>query len=278
MTVRRSIKCVVIVASLVPASALIAHAQDRAPDTSERQLVLLLSDALASFDRGSMLLQTAPDEALDAFQRARDGFQAVVDAGIDNGRLYCNLGNTHLRLGEIGEAIAEYRRAERLTPNDERLIPNLQFARSLTRDRIEPSGKRTFLRTVFFWHYSWPLRARGIATMIGYELFWLLLAVMVLSHRVGLRYVTLALLALWVTLGVSVVIDLSSRSEPTEGVLVVNDVVVRKGNGESYDPQFDQSLHEGVEFGLLERRGGWIRIELADGNEGWVREREVELF
>ena len=28
----------------------------------------------------------------------------------------------------------------------------------------------------------------------------------------------------------------------------------------------------------VEQRGGWVRIELADGNQGWVREREVELL
>jgi SH3-like domain-containing protein len=55
-------------------------------------------------------------------------------------------------------------------------------------------------------------------------------------------------------------------------------VVVRKGNGEGYDPQFEQPLHDGIEFRVIEQRGGWLRIELADGNQGWVRSREVELF
>jgi len=53
---------------------------------------------------------------------------------------------------------------------------------------------------------------------------------------------------------------------------------VRKGNGEGYAPQFEQPLHEGVEFTILEQRGGWMHIELTDGNSGWVRQREVELF
>jgi SH3-like domain-containing protein len=76
----------------------------------------------------------------------------------------------------------------------------------------------------------------------------------------------------------SVSIDLPSGSGSVEGVLVANDVVVRKGNGEGYDPKFRQPLHEGVEFKVIERRGGWLRIELADGNQGWVRVREVELL
>ena len=77
---------------------------------------------------------------------------------------------------------------------------------------------------------------------------------------------------------VSVAIDLPSQSGLTEGVLVTDEVVVHKGNGEAYGPQFEQPLHEGVEFKVAELRAGWIHIELADGNQGWVREREVELF
>ena len=257
---------------------LMAQTPSQPREISRSQLILQLSNALESFDRGSALLNGAPDEALAAFRRAHDEFQAVVDAGIDNGRLYYNLGNTHLRLGEIGLAIADYRRAERLRPGDQRLIANLRFARSLTRDHIEPTGKQTFLRTVFFWHYSWPPQTRKTAAMIGYALFWLFLIVRALFPRVRIGYPALVCLLLWMTLGLSVAIDLPSQSGWAEGVLVTDDVVVRKGNGEGYDPQFRQPLHEGVEFKVIEQRGGWLRIELADGNQGWVRVREVELF
>jgi len=278
MTVRRSIKYVAIMALLAPLPPLMARGEGKAREVSQPQLILQLSNALESFDHGSALLNNAPDEALAAFRQARDGLESVVDAGIDNGPLYYNLGNTHLRLGEIGAAIADYRRAQRLIPNDRRLKANLQFARSLMRDHIEPSGKRTFLRTVFFWHYSWPLRARKTAAMIVYGLFWLLLVVRVRWPRVNAGYAALACLAFWPLLGVSVAIDLRSQSRPSKGVLVANDVVVRRGNGEGYAAQFEQPLHEGVEFKLIEQRGGWLRIELADGNQGWVRSREVELF
>ena len=278
MTVEQTVRCVVMVAFWAPAPAWSAPADGQGPDVPRAQLIVQLSEAIESFDRGSALLRNAPEEAVAAFRLARDKFQGVVDAGINNGLLYYNLGNTHLWLGEIGEAIADYRRAERLIPDDERLRANLRFARSLKRDHIEPSGKRTFVQTVFFWHYSWPARTRGIGAMIGYGMFWFLIAIRLLWPRVRTGYPTLACLALWLTLATSITIDLQLRSGLTEGVLITNDVVVRMGNGEAYDPQFKQPLHEGVEFRLIEQRGGWLLIELADGNQGWVRQREVELW
>lgn len=249
------------------------------PGGAARQaLVVTLSEAQQSFDRGSALLTTRPEEALTLFREARDKFQSVVDAGIENGGLYYNLGNTHARLGEIGRAIADYRRAQRLIPGDEQLRANLRFARSLRRDQIGASGKRALLETVFFWHYSLPLRTRLWGGLFFYSAFWCLLVVRVLFRRVGAGRAALVCLVFWVSLGASAAMDLPAQDATTEGVLVANDVVVRKGNGEGYDPRFQQPLHEGVEFKLLERRGGWIHMELADGNRGWVREGEVELF
>lgn len=279
MTPARCISRIIIVTALsIPAWALGAQPSIEAHDPSPAQLRPQLRDALASFDRGSALLRTSPDEALTAFREARAGFQAVVDAGVENGWLYYNLGNTHLRLGDIGRAIAAYRRAERMMPDDQRVKANLQFARSLTRDYIEPSGRRALLQTVLFWHYSLGLRTRMVGAMVSYGVFWILLAAKALFPRQKLRYPLLACLVLWVPLTASVATDLSSRSGLTGGVLTTNDVVVRKGNGDSYEPQFKQPLHEGVEFEIVEQRGDWIHVEFVDGNRGWVRQREVELF
>jgi hypothetical protein len=269
------LKCVAIVAGLTtPAVPADAPVRDASPPTLVRQI----NEALAAFDRGSALLTSAPDEAMSAFREARDKFQAVVDAGVQNGRLYYNLGNTHLRLDEVGRAIADYRRAERLIPGNRRLKANLRFARSLRRDHITVAGEHALLRTVFFWHYSAPLRTRATAAMVGYGLFWLLLIVHQLWPRVRVRYGAFACLALWVILLGSIAIDFPSHGTPTAGVLVTDDVIVRKGNAVGYAPQFEQPLHDGVEFKVAGMRGGWVYIELANGSRGWVREQEVELF
>ncbi|MBU0618348.1 MAG: tetratricopeptide repeat protein [Planctomycetes bacterium] len=266
------------VAAAALLTTTIAQADEGARGVSRPQLILQLSDAREAFDRGSALLASAPDDAMAAFREARDKFQAVVDTGIENGQLYYNLGNTHLRLGEIGEAIADYRRAQRLTPGDSRLKANLRFARSLRRDHIVASGERALVQTVFFWHTALPARVRASAALVGYGLFWLLLVAQQLWPRARIRAAALVCLALWVVLLVSVATDLPSQSGLTEGVLVADEVVVRKGNGEAYRPQFEEPLHEGVEFKMSELRGDWIHIELADGSQGWVRAHEAELF
>jgi hypothetical protein len=52
-------------------------------------------------------------------------------------------------------------------------------------------------------------------------------------------------------------------------------VKLRKGNGQSY-PEYDYLLRPGVEGRLrFDDPRGWLQIELADGEVGWVRRADV---
>jgi uncharacterized protein YgiM (DUF1202 family) len=59
---------------------------------------------------------------------------------------------------------------------------------------------------------------------------------------------------------------------------VAEEVVVRKGNGESYTPQLPQPLHAGTEFIVLEERGSWLAIQLDNGISGWIRHNSATLL
>jgi len=83
---------------------------------------------------------------------------------------------------------------------------------------------------------------------------------------------------LWLVLGSYVVYENLTHAESTEGVITADDVTVRKGNGEGFEPQFEQPLHQGVEFSVIEQRKDWIHIRLPDNNSGWIRLNKVELI
>lgn len=57
-------------------------------------------------------------------------------------------------------------------------------------------------------------------------------------------------------------------------VVVDRDVLMRKGNGESYPARLEgrPELPAGVEARLLTSRGGWLQIRLAGGAIGWIPE------
>jgi hypothetical protein len=57
-------------------------------------------------------------------------------------------------------------------------------------------------------------------------------------------------------------------------VVILDDgVLLRKGDGLAYPPRYDTPLNRGAEARLLFERGGWLQVELAGGEVGWVPRR-----
>jgi uncharacterized protein YgiM (DUF1202 family) len=69
----------------------------------------------------------------------------------------------------------------------------------------------------------------------------------------------------------TVAVDIAAPTWRPQGVTVADGVVVRKGNGDGFEPAFTQPLSQGVEFRVLEERPGWIQIRLPDGKSGWIK-------
>ena len=155
---------------------------------------------------------------------------------------------------------------------------NLAYARSLCVYDIPESGQHAVTHTIFFWHYDTPLRLRFLVGLVAYVLFWVCLIGWTWLARVGWRYPTLVCLLIWVTMAASVGLDLHHAATHREGVVVTNDVVVRKGNGIGYESAFEETLSEGVEFEVLEQRDDWLHLRLPDGKDGWIRQRDAELI
>ena len=250
----------------------------RGQSLSERERIGLFTEAVDAFDEGSSLRATDPSASAMAFNVAIDRFSRLINSGVHSGKLHYNLANAQLQVGQLGRSIANYRRAERMIPGNDRVEANLRFARSLRRNQIAPSGGRAAMETLFAWHYGMPLGTRFYVGLTAYILFWAVLLARVYLPGVRWGYAAAALLLVWGTLGVSVIVEETVQSDNQSGVLVADHVVVRKGNGDSYDPQFNEPLHSGVEFEIVESRGEWLLIRLPDDNEGWIPSRAAEVF
>ena len=236
------------------------------------------TQALDDFDQAQRIQDDQPDRARQLFRSAAQRFAAIVSSGVVNGRLEFNLGNCHLQAGDVGRAILHYRRAECLTPNDPLLADNLSVARSRCVTTIRPAGRAEVLRTIFFWHYQTSVEGRKKLAVALYVAFWILLAVRSFLPRRSLTIGAMVSVLLAASLGASVAATHWSDRNVPAGVVTGVDVAVHKGPGAGYQRQFEQPLQPGVEFTLLERRGGWWNIGLADGNSGWVDAGAAELI
>lgn len=266
--------------SLLTVLALSAGGISAAPNSVEHQRQLLAA-AKHAYDEAAGIGARDPDAARRNYEDAARNFESLIDSGVENGKLYYNLGNTYVRLGRIGKAIACYRRAEKLSPGDANLAENLRYARSLQQDRIAQPATADALRYLLFWHYATPLNLRAWIGATAYIALWILLAVGLYfrPRPAALKWATAACAVLAVSLAASVGFDLYNANHSRAGVLTADNVLLRKGNGDSYEPRFDYRFSDGVEFTLDEPpRGDWLHVRLADGKDGWIRRDQADLL
>lgn len=272
-----------LLAAAVAAWAAAQQPAPAQPAAAEIDAAALLREA-AELYRTADELQTAgrTAAAAEALRGALLRYERVGQAtGWSNGLLAYNAANTHLRLGDVGRAVLMYRRAAELVPGNRDVRRALAHARRLRTDRIEEPASSGAARAALFWRGLLPARTRAAAFLALWTAFWagFVLRMLVAGvRRTGwLRPAGAACLLAAAALAASLAADaIDARTPP--GVITAASVVARQGDGHSYEPSFGSALHGGTEFRLLEDRGEWWRIRLADGRNTWIAAPAAELL
>ena len=218
------------------------------------------------------------EQSYDLYQKAALRFERIAHEGnVANGKLFYNIGNCYFRMNDLGRAILNYRRAQRYIPNDQNLLQNLDYARARRQDRVETRQRTRVLKTLFFWHYDLSTRARTFVFTIVFVTGWVLAALRLFFRRGALQWGLLSAFVVASCFFASLLIQELSWLRTHSGVVLNKEVVARKGDSETYEPSFQEPLHPGTEFTLIEKRNDWYHVELVDGRQCWVPVTGVEL-
>lgn len=266
------------------AVAAVAAAALAAPAAAADAMLTVpqLERAQAAHDRGVELRRTDPAASLRSFREAAAEWEHVRAAGAENGSLEFNLGNAYLEAGDLGRAIAAYRRAERFMPGDADLAHNLAVARSRVTDSVGRGATTLLVDTVASWWHVIPGHVRAGLGIACWASLWALVAARALAGGRGgpagsavLRGLAWASFAGAALFGGTAIADAALRGARPPAVLLEPNTVLRKGNGDGFEPAFVETLGPGVECTVIEERPGWVRLELPDGRGGWARDTQV---
>jgi tetratricopeptide (TPR) repeat protein len=205
------------------------------------------------------------------FAEAAARYRALIDGGVADGVVYYNLGNAYFKAGDLGHAILNYRRAQRLIPRDPDVAANLQLARALTKDRLgtEDGGAPVLFVRLFLVDWVTLNEASGLALGLWVALCVLVVGVVLWRRgRIGMRY---GIVVVGILLALSILsagVQLYEERGQEPAVVVVETIEARSGPGTDYLTEF--SLHAGAEVRVLEDRDGWTRIALPGDLQGWV--------
>lgn len=212
---------------------------------------------------------------------ALDRYLGIVDAGLESGVLYFNIGNTYFKLGDLGHAILYYERAQRLLPRDDDVRANLELARSLTADEITPLPRFWLFRVVGWWVHLLSKSALTLIVALGYLVAMGGVVVTILRRGTVLadwgRWIAVGGAAIVVIFGVNLTVLELGIGRPEEAVVMDEEVPVRSA------PSDDEELlvfavHEGTKVRIERRAGEWLEVVLEDGKVGWVRADVLEVI
>lgn len=211
------------------------------------------------------------------YEKAIEEYKSLIDEGYLGTSLFYDLGNAYFRIGKIGYAILYYEKAHKLSPSDEDINHNIDFAKLSTIDRIQPLPE--------FFLFEWWEAILSSFTVNGWAyvvfFFYLLLIILIALYFFARSIrqqrfiffsgiVTLLIFALAISL---LVIKVNREATLRSGVIVEQVVTVKS----SPDPKSTDSfvVHEGLKVNLEDNLDNWVKIRLADGKIGWIEKNYV---
>ncbi len=223
------------------------------------------SDPAALFDSANKLYDAGK------FAEAAAGYESVLRSGRASLAVYFNLGNACFKAGQIGRAIAAYRRAELLSPRDPDLRANLRFARNQVQgSTLVPTlaerallaislSEWTCLATAAVWFFfllltfgQWrPALRRSLRNYVIVEGF---LTILLCAGLGGAVYLARA---------------------NTTAIVITRDAVVRQGPLDESKTLF--IAHDGAELRVLDQKDNWLQVATDSRHLGWMR-RDQMLF
>ncbi|NRF40458.1 tetratricopeptide repeat protein [Pedobacter sp. LMG 31643] len=206
------------------------------------------------------------------YKEAVQSYQEVLNTGYKSAAVYFNLGNAYYKLGEMAPAILNYEKAYKITPGDQEIQLNLQLANLKIADKIEVVPEffmaKWWKSLVLFFSaqvlsiFAVTFFLLGFALLIVY-LFAISVSIKKPAFYAGIALLVLGLLSIFIVNAQSNYLNSSSQA------IVFNGTVnVKSGPDDKSKTLF--VIHEGTKVTIKQNDDNWLKVELPNGNIGWI--------
>lgn len=229
--------------------------------------------ALASAGQGKVMQQAAALYGQGEKDRAILLWEGLRASGYTSPALCYNLGNAYLEAGQLGKAVLNYERAMLLQPGKDHIRSNLRLAmKKVEGDPLPWPEAGLALR----WRAVRGLLPSNAWAFAGLVLCWAGLAAGWWGRRKqSWTWRMMAALGFLPALLAWSLAFSSSRALVSDYCVVVEQrLPVRVGPDEQ--SREAAVAYEGWKVKRLDKIGAWVKIELADGQEGWAPEKGME--
>lgn len=211
----------------------------------------------------------------EQFSEAAERYQSILTSDYQSAGIYYNLGNCYFNMNQLGPAILNYRRAQKLAPYDDEIRHNLELAQKSAIDDFEtmplPLFRSAYLKLLLLLTANtWALLAIfGIGLLVAGTFLYLFTA----FKRFG--FITGIVGMLGAVLFISFAIANNAyQQENVAAIVMATSSYAKSGPGDKAEDVF--ILHEGAQIKVIESFQDWRKIRLPDGKVGWIDAGDIE--
>ncbi|MFI5163003.1 MAG: tetratricopeptide repeat protein [Sphingobacteriales bacterium] len=226
----------------------------------------------------ALFLQGNAFYTIAQYSNALNAYHKLLDEGYQSTAVYFNMANAYYKNGDIPSAILYYEKAHKLSPGDEDINFNLKYANLKTADKVEAAPEfflnRWWKRVIL----AFPLRVLSAWSIIFVLLASGTLVVYFFANSVPVKKTSFSISVILFFLGITSVFMASRQAsyfDDHRGAIVFSGIVTVK-NGPVEQSGILFVIHDGTRVDILDNNNGWLKIRLANGNEGWIHQSDVK--
>ena len=212
------------------------------------------------------------------YQQVIRDYEEILKNG-ESAEIYFNLGNAYYRTDNITKAVLNYERARLLSPGDDDINFNLQFARSKTIDKITPQSEMFFVT----WYKSlvnftsvdnWAKTGILCIVMALLLVLLYLFGPQLMLRKIGF-FGGLAFFVIFLLSNLFAFQQKQALDNRTGAIIISPSVNIKKTPAKNSADQF--VLHEGTRVDIIDKgMTDWRCIRVGDGREGWIETKAIE--
>ncbi|HEY9124918.1 MAG TPA: tetratricopeptide repeat protein, partial [Bacteroidales bacterium] len=205
-------------------------------------------------------------------------YKAIDSLGYKSSELFYNMGNVFYKKKDIAHAILYYERAHKLSPSDEDITFNLQLAQALAVDKINTLPEFFVSR---WWRNFSELASTDAWAIWSIVTFCISLFCVLLYLFVNILFVKKTAFTCGIILflfsGIAFSHSLHTKRliEGQQQAIVMSETVTVRSSPDKESTELFV-IHEGTKVIIIDQVGEWLRIKIADGNNGWMLASNVE--
>ena len=193
-----------------------------------------------------------------------------MDSAGTSANLLFNYGNAEFKAGNLGRAIAAFRRAGLLAPRDAEIRANLEYVRNQVQGATSRDSRWQE------WLGQLTLNEWTLLTVVGFWLSLGLFAARQLRPTLVTRLKTVTTLCVWLTLCLGAGMGLQAASHFSKSVAVVTEAATAR-SGPFDDAQVAFAAHDGAELPVLSRHDDWVQVTDPRGRIGWLNTSQAQI-